>query len=73
MVTDQGWPDEVMNAVKIEAELRTTRAESFHLLSWTGATDLSLHLKFDSLCLVSVFSSLCLSTNISSAVFEEKF
>lgn len=41
------WSDGVMNAVGIEAELRTVRAESFHLLSWTAAMDLSLHLKFD--------------------------
>lgn len=45
------WSDGVMNAVGIEAELRTVRAESFHLLSWTAAMDLSLHLKFDLLCL----------------------
>lgn len=41
------WSDGVMNAVGIEAELRTARAETFHLRSWTAATDLSLHLKFD--------------------------
>lgn len=45
------WSDGVMNAVGIEAELRTERererAVSFHLLSWTAAMDLSLHLKFD--------------------------
>lgn len=41
------WSDGVMNAVGIESELRTARAESFHLLSWTAAMDLSLHLKFD--------------------------
>lgn len=45
------WSDGVINAVGIEAELRTARAESFHLLSWTAAMDLSLHLKFDLLCL----------------------
>jgi len=41
------WSDGVMNAVGIEAELSTARAESFHLLSWTAAMDLSLHLKID--------------------------
>lgn len=41
------WSDGVMNAVGIEAELRTARAESFHLRSWTPAMDLSLNLKFD--------------------------
>lgn len=45
------WSDGVMNAVGIEAELGTARAESFHLLSWTAAMDLSLHLKIDLLCL----------------------
>jgi len=45
------WSDGVMNAVGIEAELSTARAESFHLLSWTAAMDLSLHLKIDLLCL----------------------
>ncbi len=40
------WSDGVMNSVEIKAELRTARAESFHLRSWTAAMDLSLHLKY---------------------------
>lgn len=61
---------------EIEADLRTVRAESFHLLSWTAATDLSLHLKFDSLCLrgdhcfffftpLSVFLPIILSSKVA--------
>ncbi len=40
------WSDGVMNSMEIKAELRTARAESFHLRSWTAAMDLSLHLKY---------------------------